>query len=73
MSYKSRPTRLADVTADILDLLNEYQEWLDGMPENLQESATARKLDEAINTLDNAYSELDGLQGELPQGFGNDG
>jgi hypothetical protein len=68
----SRPQRLADLVYDCNELLQEYAEWLDGMPDNLENSPTAEKLNYTVDTLDNVVSELEGLQGELPLGFGND-
>lgn len=67
---KSRPQRLSDIVLDLNDLLMEYVEWFEGMPENLQDSPTAQKLDETIVTIENTVSDLEGL--ELPLGFGND-
>jgi len=45
--------RAADVFEE---LQNELQAWLDNMPENLQESAKADELQEAIEALDQAAS-----------------
>jgi len=77
----SRPKRWAEAVAkmrdglsDLQDLKQEYEDWFEGMPENLQNGPTGEKL-QAIADLD-----LDSLEGEieecdsveLPQGFGRD-
>lgn len=78
---KSRATRWqeacdsADVAlAELLDLQGEYQEWLDGLPENLQSSATAEKLQEVcgIDVQGAMDTIADAAAVELPQGFGRD-
>jgi hypothetical protein len=48
------------------ELQEEYQEWLDNLPENLQSTALAEKLDE-VCPLD-----LEQLDVDLPRGFGRD-
>lgn len=78
---KSRTQRWQDACAaaqtaiqDLLDLQQEYQDWLDNLPENLQDSALGEKL-QAVCDLD-----LEGAQGtieecesaDLPLGFGRD-
>jgi hypothetical protein len=70
MSYKSRPQRLSDIVNDLNELVNEYIEWSEGMPENLEDSPTAQKLLDTIDTMENAIADLEGL--DLPLGFGND-
>ena len=64
---RSRPQRWRDAVAELLTLQEEYAEWLDTMPEQLQESPTAEIL-RAIADLD--LSELESL--EPPKGFGRD-
>lgn len=59
---------------DLGDLKDEYQDWLDGLPENLQQSLLAEKL-EAVCDLD--LDEIESLVDEaemidLPLGFGRD-
>lgn len=78
---KSRPARWGDAASDamaaleeLVDLQSEYQEWLDGLPENLQSSPVGEKL-QAICDLDlqgalDTVSEADGA--DLPLGFGRD-
>ncbi len=70
MSYKSGPQRLSDIVNDLNELVNEYIEWSEGMPENLEDSPTAQKLLDTIDTMENAIADLEGL--DLPLGFGND-
>ena len=64
---RSRPERWQDAVAELIDLQASYQEWLDGLPENLQSSSTAEAL-QAICNLD--LSELEGIV--PPRGFGRD-
>ncbi len=77
----SRPQRWADAAQraeaalqDLLDIQSEYESWRDGLPENLQSSPVAEKL-EAICDIDlasalDAAAEAGGC--ELPRGFGRD-
>jgi hypothetical protein len=64
---RSRPRRWQDAVLTLLDLQGEYREWLDNLPDNLQESALALKL-QAICALD--LAQLDSV--EPPRGFGRD-
>jgi hypothetical protein len=65
--HRSRAQRWRDAVAILITLQDEYQAWLDALPDNLQESATAEAL-QAIVDLD-----LDELQAlEPPRGFGRD-
>ena len=63
----SRPQRWQDAVRTLLDLQDEYQAWLDNLPDNLGESALAHKL-QAICALD--LAELESV--EPPRGFGRD-
>ena len=59
---------------ELLDIQSEYQDWLDRLPENLQQSAVGEKLEQVCgidlsNALD-AAQEADGT--DLPLGFGRD-
>ena len=66
--YKSRATRLADTLdmtekiADVEQLKEELEEWLDNLPENLQSSNKADMLQEAIDNLENIGEELENIQ-----------
>ncbi len=77
----SRPARWSDATSravtaleEMQEMQSEYQEWLDTLPDNLQESAVAEKLasvteidfDSAIETVSEAED------ADLPLGFGRD-
>ena len=64
---RSRPQRWRDAVQALVDLQAEYQDWLENLPESLQGSAVAEKL-EAICEYD--FGELEDL--ELPRGFGRD-
>jgi hypothetical protein len=63
---RSRPQRWTEAVETLRELQGEYQEWLDNLPENLQGSPLAEKL-EAVCALD-----LDEFEVELPRGFGRD-
>ena len=64
---RSRPQRWQDAVRTLLDLQDEYQAWLDNLPDNLAESVLAHKL-EAICMLD--LGALESI--EPPRGFGRD-
>ena len=64
---RSRPERWRDAVQTLVDLQAEYQGWLDGLPDNLQESAVAERLT-AICEYD--FGDLEAL--EPPRGFGRD-
>lgn len=61
-------------------LREEYQEWLDGMPEGLDASPTAEKLEAAIDAAEQVVDAVEELTAaienaetiELPLGFGRD-
>jgi hypothetical protein len=63
---RSRPQRWTEAVETLRTLQEEYREWLDNLPETLQDSPLAEKL-EAVCTLD-----LDELEVDLPRGFGRD-
>jgi hypothetical protein len=64
---RSRIQRWNDTVAALTELQVEYGAWLDALPDNQQESATAEAL-RAIVELD--LSELQAI--EPPRGFGRD-
>ena len=64
---RSRIRRWNDTIAVLTDLQAEYAAWLDALPDNQQDSATAEAL-QAIVEFD--LSELQAL--EPPRGFGRD-
>jgi hypothetical protein len=55
-----------DAVETLRELQEEYQEWLDHLPENLQSTALAEKLDEVCSL------DLDPLDVDLPRGFRRD-
>ena len=64
---RSRLQRWQDAVRTLRTLQDEYQEWLDNLPESLQDSAVAAKL-EAVCDLD--LTEHESV--ELPLGYGRD-
>lgn len=59
---------------DLLDIQQEYEEWKDNLPENLQQSALGEKL-EAVCDLDLQGAQdtiSEAIDIELPMGFGRD-
>ncbi len=64
---RSRPQRWRDAVQALVDLQAEYQEWLDSLPDSLQESPVAERL-AAICEYD--FGDLETL--EPPRGFGRD-
>lgn len=74
-------TALAELQAALEQLdevRQEYEEWKDNLPENLQQSALGEKLDAVADlSIDPACSEIEELLDEaegldLPRGFGKD-
>ncbi len=81
MSQKSRPKRWAEAAstaanaiAELAELVDEYQEWRDNLPENLDDSPLADKLDTVIDMGVEEMSEIinECLEADLPLGFGRD-
>jgi len=64
---RSRPQRWRDAVAELVALQNDYQQWLDALPDNLADSAVAEAL-RAICALD--LSDIESA--EPPRGFGRD-
>ena len=64
---RSRVQRWCDAVAELRDLQDDYQAWLDALPQNMEDSATAEAL-RAICDLD--LSELQSIA--PPRGFGRD-
>jgi hypothetical protein len=78
---RSRPDRFSDACSraeaaleELVDLQGEYQEWRDNMPDNLDGSPTAEKLDAVCELdLEGAKSTIEEANGlDLPRGFGQD-
>ena len=66
----SRPARLAALQNSLQVLTDEYQNWLDSLPDSLQDSGQGDRLRETIEHLQEAADLLDEIQ--LPRGFGRD-
>lgn len=66
----SRPARLAAAESELQALADEFQAWRDNLPESLQESGLATKLDEAIERLTDLVAGVADI--DLPKGFGRD-
>ena len=64
---RSRPQRWNEAVAELMELQAGYQSWLDALPENLADTATADRL-RIVCELD--LSEL--ASSEPPRGFGRD-
>jgi len=60
--------------AELLELQEEYQEWLDSIPENFEQSPVAEKLgavcDLGVEEIMDILDECEGA--DLPLGFGRD-
>jgi hypothetical protein len=90
---KSRPARwaeavssaqaalepLREAVADLKSIQEEYEEWLERLPEGLESGATAEKLQEVcsldldsldVEEIESALDEAEAA--DLPQGFGRD-
>ncbi len=65
--HRSRARRWHDAVTELLTLQADYAAWLEALPENLQDGATADALREVCD-LD--LSELQAIQ--PPRGFGRD-
>ena len=64
---RSMAQKWRDAVTELLDLQDGYRAWLDSLPDNLVESATAEAL-RAVCEID--LSDLDSV--EPPRGFGRD-
>lgn len=81
-SLTSAATEYDSALEELRDVKQEYEEWKDNLPENLQGGTLAEKLeticdmdmdnsaDDAIGELENLITEAEGA--ELPMGFGRD-
>ena len=66
----SRPKRLVALEVGVRDLLREYEEWREQIPESLEGTAQADALDATIEALTEAAELLAGIS--PPRGFGRD-
>jgi hypothetical protein len=75
--------KIEDAFSELRDIQSEYQEWKDGLPENLSASPVGEKLD-AVCDIDLEWDAADGTASDaeekvneaegadLPRGFGKD-
>ncbi len=66
----SRPARLAKIENELLDLLQEYEGWLESLPASLGQSDQAARLAETIERLASVADAVAAI--DLPRGFGRD-
>lgn len=66
----SRPARLQKLQEEARDLLDDYSDWKEALPENLETSPTAERLQETVATLEQVCDLLDTV--EPPLGYGRD-
>ena len=66
----SRPTRLRRMEADAEDLLSEYQEWAERVPESFRDTDQGLRLLETIERLELVLQTLTEI--DPPLGFGRD-
>ena len=66
----SRPARLRNIEAEAEDLLSEYQEWAESLPESLRDTDQGVRLLETIERLELVLQTL--MEIDPPLGFGRD-
>jgi hypothetical protein len=66
---RSKPQRWDDAVAELLRLLDTYQEARDNLPDSLAETAYVEKLDAVIELRELVETLADA---DLPKGFGRD-
>ncbi len=66
----SRPAKLAASQQVLQDLKNEYEAWLESLPEPLQDGPQAERVAETIEQLDTVLDLIADIQ--PPRGFGRD-
>lgn len=81
-TVRSELDTLVNALSELDDVKSEYQDWLDNLPENLQDGPTAEKLtevtelefefdpDDMLSEVDEAISNAENV--DLPRGFGRD-
>lgn len=57
---------IGDAKSQVEELRDELQNWLDGLPENLQSSQKADDLQTAIDELESCISSLEEAEGASP-------
>ncbi len=67
-------SKAMDGLQELIELQEEYQEWRDNLPEQLESSAVAEKLDTIVDMdLQSALDVVEEADGaDLPLGFGRD-
>ncbi len=66
----SRAARLLTLETDAQALLDEFETWRENLPESLQESRVAAKLDDAIDKLTDIVEAAASI--DPPKGYGRD-
>ncbi|NMA28854.1 MAG: hypothetical protein GX934_13950 [Burkholderiales bacterium] len=66
----SRPARLAGLQAAVQQLHDEYENWLNSLPESLQDGQQASLLVETVEQLESVLELLSEIH--PPRGFGRD-
>jgi len=66
----SRPKRIEALLSEAEDLLQNYTDWLEALPEALQETEQGQKLQDTITALEDVVAALESI--EAPKGFGRD-
>ena len=66
---RSRPQKWRDAVQALVDILDDYEQWRDNLPEHLTETATAERIEEVLELRD-LVDQLEAA--ELPKGFGRD-
>ena len=70
--FESAIGQISEAKTEIETLRDELQEWLDNMPENLQDGQKAEELQEAIDNLEeilNSLEEAESTDVEFPGMF----
>lgn len=72
--WSNAASRASDALNELVELRQEYQDWYDNLPENLQESPVGEKLQNVCNIdVESALDVVNEAEGaDLPLGFGRD-
>lgn len=65
--YEAATGKASEAKADIEELRDELQNWLDNLPENLQSGTKADALQTAIDELETAISQLEEVESASPE------
>jgi len=66
----SRPARLVTVENEVRSLHDEYEHWLNSLPDSLEQTEQASRLTETVEQLEGVLDLLTEIQ--PPRGFGRD-